>query len=442
MRFGPLVLLAGYLLARAALGALVNPPFNGPDEGGHWEYIETLTASGGRAVSGVERQQPAPYYALASLPFRASEGAPIAERLFVVRLLSAIAGLLTAAAIWRAARLLWPARPLLGLAAAAVASLAPGHLFLLASVNNDPLAEAASSIAVLAAVQLWLVPSPLWWVLWVVASAGAVGTKVSTGPVVAGAAIALLWRYRRQLLDRLPGRMRRPLIAGVGAIALLATLVVYLRLLAQPPSTSRLASIAHFWPVTLWLAIPAYLRGGAVESFRTFWYAYDYAVRWPQRLDAILAAVGVLLLLGAAVGLALATFGTGRWRRRPATPAVAPTALPAALPAVLWLAAGTQIALVTVRFGFAQVLQVDMGGLAQAKAFFPAMLPLALLFTAGWATLGDAAGRVWRRAMTHVVCRPDDRWLTLGLLGAFLLLDWVSLAVTLWHHYRWWQPGL
>ena len=78
------MVLAGYLLARAALGALVNPPFNGPDEGGHWEYIETWLASGGRGVTGVERLQPPTYYAVAALPFRLTDGQPIADRLFAV----------------------------------------------------------------------------------------------------------------------------------------------------------------------------------------------------------------------------------------------------------------------------------------------------------------------------------------------------------------------
>jgi hypothetical protein len=420
--WGLFLIFAGYLLTRSALGGLVNPPFNGPDEGGHWEYVETFTASGGRAVSGVERQQPATYYALASLPFRATEGAPIAERLFVVRLLSAAAGLVTAGATWWAARRLWPGRPLLGVIAVVAVSLAPGHLFLLASVNNDPLAEALASIAVLVALHLRRPAAPIWWALWLVVSAGAVATKLSTAPVVTGAAIAVLWGYRRPLRERLSGRVGRPLAVAAGAAAVVAVLALYLRLLAQPPSTSRLASIAHFWPLTLWRAVPAYVQGGLVESFRTFWYAYDYAVRWPQRLDGAFAAAGLVLVLGAAAGLGLIAAGAGGRRRLPATPPV------------LWLAAGTQVGLVVVRFGFSQVLQVDMGGLAQAKSFFPAMLPLALLFTAGWAALASALGRGSGR--------PDDRWLTLGLLGAFLLLDWASLAVTLWHHYRWWQPGL
>ena len=68
-------------------------------------------------------------------------------------------------------------------------------------------------------------------------------------------------------------------------------------------------------------------------------------------------------------------------------------------------------------------------GVAQAKGFFPALLPLALLFTAGWAALYRALGG------------RDDALAHSALLGAFILLDWASLGVTLWHHYRWLQVG-
>ena len=113
-----LALLVGYLVLRGALGALLNPPFNGPDEGGHWEYLESWTASGGQAVTGVERLAAPLYYALAALPFRLTEGAPVGERLFTVRLLSVAAGVVTAGATWLSARWLWPRRPLLALLAA------------------------------------------------------------------------------------------------------------------------------------------------------------------------------------------------------------------------------------------------------------------------------------------------------------------------------------
>ncbi|MDQ3701508.1 MAG: hypothetical protein M3442_11405, partial [Chloroflexota bacterium] len=99
----------------------MNPLFNGPDEWGHWEYIASWSASGGSYVTGVEAQQPPAYYALASIPFRITVGAPDTERLFLVRLFSAAAGLVTCVAVWVAARWVWPVRPRLAFVAATVA---------------------------------------------------------------------------------------------------------------------------------------------------------------------------------------------------------------------------------------------------------------------------------------------------------------------------------
>jgi hypothetical protein len=75
-------------------------------------------------------------------------------------------------------------------------------------------------------------------------------------------------------------------------------------------------------------------------------------------------------------------------------------------------------------------LHIEMGGAGQAKAFFPALVPLALLLVAGLAV----AGRRW-----HLW---DDRWLALGLFGWLFALDVASLALTTWQQYRWWQVGL
>ncbi|MDQ3703109.1 MAG: hypothetical protein M3442_19645, partial [Chloroflexota bacterium] len=312
----------------------------------------------------------------------------------------------------------WPGRPRLAFVAATVARLAPGHLFLLSSVNNDPLAEALTSVALLAAVRLSLAtPSRTCWLLWVLGGVAAVSTKLSAAPALAGASLALLFHYRNAI-DRILGRRLTMVLAGSAAIAIVAADAT---LLARHPSTSRLASIAHFWPLALIRAPLVYVREGFRESFRTFWYAYDYAVRFPRPLEAILAGVALSLCIVALLGLlwgASRAAGCGPVRR---------------LPLIVWGAAVVQLVLVVGRLGFADVLAIDMGGAAQAKAFFPALLPLALLTTAG---LAEAVPRLVRRS-----AGGSDRQLALITLTTFLALDWASLAVTLWHHYRWWQVG-
>ncbi len=401
-----LLLLAGYVFLRAALGALLNPPFNGPDEAGHVEYVRSFVESGGRHVTGVEARQFPTYYALAALPWLATSHLALAERLLALRLLSAASGVATTVAAALAAHLLWPHRPLLALAVAAVASLAPGNLYLLASVSNDPLAIAFASFSILAALRLALPgadaqrgPCSL---VWLVTSTLAIATKLTTLPVVLAGAGVLLWQHRREVWRR---RWARALLGA----SVLGGLAVYAVLLAQHPTTSLGASLARFWLLALVRAPVAYWQqGGLAESVRTFWYGYDYEVAWPPALESALAVAVLGTGLAALAGLAL------RGRE---------------VPGLLWGAAAVQVALVVGRYGFGDVLQIAMGGAGQAKSFLPAIVPLSILFVAGLAGAGDRAGL------------RDDRWLLLGLLAWLLALDGVSLALGLWHHYRWSQIG-
>ncbi len=101
----------------------------------------------------------------------------------------------------------------------------------------------------------------------------------------------------------------------------------------------------------------------------------------------------------------------------------------ARLPAIVWLAALAQALFVLSRYGFGDLLSIEMGGAAQAKAFFSALAPLVVVFVAG---LTGAAQRLGL----------SDRCLTIGMFVWLLALDAVSLSMTLWHHYRWWQIGV
>jgi len=393
----------GYLLIRAALGAALNPPLNGPDESAHVEYVRSLAVHGLSGVTGVEARQPPLYYALAAIPWQLATGQPEHTRAFAVRLLSAICGAGTLALTWRIAQTIWPGHHLRA-ALAAMLTLAPGHLFLLSSVNNDPLASALSALAVLAAVKLCLEPAS-WprWALLAGAVLAALAAKLTALPVVLGVTIALAYRHRAVLRA---SRLALA-VAGVGATAGLAA---YVWLLTIPPTTSALAAAARFGPLAIVRGPLAYLtRGGLVETFRTWWYGYDYLVRWPAAVGAPLAVSAALVSLVAAGGLLFS------WRL-------------ARLPAVVWLAALAQAAFVLGRYGFGDLLQIEMGGAVQAKAFFSALAPLAVMFAFG---LTGAAQRLGL----------SDRWLTIGTFVWLLVLDSMSLSVTLWHHYRWWQIG-
>lgn len=397
--------LAAYLLCRAVLGAALNPLYNGPDESAHVEYVRTLAAGGRASVTGAEARQLPTYYALAVIPWRLSAGQPEAARVFAIRLLSGLAGAATLGLTWSAARRVWPgsATPA---SVAATATLAPGHLFVLSSAGNDPLASALAGAAFLAALVIWLEvrAGRAWWAAWLLASLAALATKPTTLPVVGGAALALAFRWRRPLLR--PWWTR--LALGAGAVAAGAA-NVWLAL--AEPTSSGTAALARFWPVALIRAPGVYLAGGGLfESFRTWWYGYDYLVRWPRMPEGGAALLAGLLTGAALLGLGIALAG----RRGPR------------VPGIVWWCAVAQIALVLGRYGFGDVLQIEMGGAAQAKAFLAGVVPLSLAFAAGLVAAGSAL-------------RIRARWLTAGFFGSLLALDGVSLAVTLWQHYRWWQ---
>ena len=424
-----LLLLGGYLVARATLGALLNPPLNGPDEAGHVQYLRTLLETGGRHISGVEARQPPTYYLLAALPWLAVQGAGAVTQLFFVRLLGGLCGLATLVAAWTAATTLWPRRPSLALATAAVATLAPGYLFLLASANNDPLAVAFASLALVAAIHLWRsAAARCWLVVWLAASVAAVATKLTAAPLALALGGTLLVRRRRAVF--------RPRWTRVAAgAAALALLVGYGALLSRSPTSSLAAAAARFWLPALLRAPRAYVAsGGLAESFRTFWYGYDYAVRWPRTLEVAVAGSAAVITLIALVGLALDQVHSARRTapngRECRSSCSSTSARPVTrLPWLLWATAGAQVALVVGRYGLGDFLNIEMGGAGQAKAFFPALVPLALLFVAG---LAAAARRLRLR---------DERWLALGVFGWLVGLDAISLAVTTWQQYRWWPGG-
>jgi hypothetical protein len=397
------------------------------------EYVRTLVEHPDEAVRGAEAHQPPVYYVLASVPWRL---APAESALFWTRLLSGLAGTLTLALTWRIARRVWPQQPVVALTAA-IATLAPGHLSLLASVNNDPLAAALCSLATLAAVEVWLSAgrSRSWWLGYVLAGIAAVAVKVTAAPVVLAVALALAWHWRRVL-------WRRAWVRAAAGAALLGGVAANVVLRQRSPMGGVLAATAHFWPQALGLGPLAYVRaGGMAETFRTWWYAYDYLTRWPIALEAVLA-IGTAAFVLAAVGGLVSALG-GRRRPESGRTAVADThtsdtvsnarvlakeGAPGGGALVLWLAAVTQAAAVVARFGLGSYLQIEMGGAAQAKAFVFAVAPMAALFAWG---------------LTRTVRRFSigDWWIALGLFGWLVLLDALSLAFTTWQHYRWWQVG-
>ena len=155
-------ILLGYLLL-AALFALTTPPWQNPDEPAHYNYVAFVATEGRLPVLQMgdydeaylqrlkdekfppdlsiapvryEFHQPPLYYILAAPVYWLSGGSLLALRLF--------SALLGAGVIWLLSlcfQTLFPRKPGVVLAATAFVAFLPMHLSILASVNNDALAE-------------------------------------------------------------------------------------------------------------------------------------------------------------------------------------------------------------------------------------------------------------------------------------------------------------
>ncbi|HAH15503.1 MAG TPA: hypothetical protein DCL45_05610, partial [Chloroflexi bacterium] len=113
------------------------------------------------------------------------------------------------------------------------------------------------------------------------------------------------------------------------------------------------------------------------------------------------------------------------------------------VPPLLWLTALCQIAFAVVRYGIGDISGSAMGGVAQAKTFFPAIAPLGLIGAAGLATVTTGLSRIWRRLRPVPLDQTDvqgftGRWLLPITFVWVSLVDVASLATSFWRHYQWW----
>ena len=471
-----LVLLIAYLLIRGSLGAVVNAPGIGPDERGHVQYIQTFIgrsasetgevgSEGGLAnVTGVEARQPVLAYLPASALWMlaggpgnavANEVAPtaLAGPILAVRLLSVAWSGVTAWVIWRFALILWPSQPWMALLGTLVATTAPGYLFVMASISNDPMATTTITLALLATarvikgVRSVQVPgryplTPLAW--WMASTVLAVATKLTALPVIAGTLLAIIWAHRQHW----PAWWRRRAFRVGIALLVTAASCGYAFLLTKHPTSSYAAAAARIWPQAIVAGLNGFLtKGGLTEAFRTFWHAFDYSVQWQEPLDTILTVIAAIFTALALVGLILHCTSEANPRNTRAASTddgvSGQWGGPVPIPPLLWLTALCQIAFAVVRYGIGDISGSAMGGVAQAKTFFPAIAPLGLIGAAGLATVTTGLSRIWRRLRPVPLDQTDiqgftGRWLLPITVVWVSLVDAASLAISFWRHYQWW----
>lgn len=429
-------LVLAFVATRGLLGALVNPPFNGPDERGHVLEIATVLHLDVSDEDRVSYRQPRLYYVAAALVVRLL-GIPIDpehldwQLLLPLRLASVLLGTLTTAATYGAAcyalRGHPAAAPTFALAAALVAGLAPIHQFTMASVANDALVMALAAVSTAAAV---VIVSHGWsrnrTLVLVGAVLGAAATK-ATGwgaVIVAGLLVVAALRRRRPMTyqddtavasagsgQRISGRRwsisdRWLVVAGAASVLTgLAGLLLVARLASK--SSFAVHQLPHILPA-VWRLPTNYLfaPGGLSETFRTFWVQPDYAVPAPP---AVTIVAGLLVLAAVAGGLRLALLrGTNPLRRAPALVLIASVLI--------------QLLLIGYRYSLGVETEILLGGAAQAKFMLPALPAIAILLVVGWAGLLSVARR---------------HWLPVLVLVAMLAVDAATLLPFLWQHYQW-----
>ena len=429
-------LILAFVATRGLLGALVNPPFNGPDERGHVLEIATVLHLDVSDEDRVSHRQPRPYYLAAALAIRLL-GIPIDpehldwQALIPLRLVSVLLGTLTTAITYVTARYALrgdPAvAPTLALAAALVAGLAPIHQFTMASAANDPLAIALAAISTAAAVFIvahgWARNRAL---VLIGTALAAVATKATGwGAVVVAGLLLVVALRRRRPATRQGGAAvdpdgtgsRRPglrwsssdrWLVGASAASVLVGLVGLLLVVRLAPKSFFVTHQLPFLLPAAWRLPANYLltSGGLSETFRTFWVQPDYAV---SALPAATIAAALLVLAALLGGLRLAIArGDSPLRHAPAL--------------VLTGSVLIQLLLIGYRYSLGVEKEILLGGAAQAKFLLPALPAIAILLVVGWAGLLPVTQR---------------RWLPVLVLVAMLAVDAATLLPFLWQHYQW-----
>lgn len=490
-----LLLVLGITLIFGALYAVRTPDWQTPDEPAHLQVIAQLAADGCCPVIApgdwdqtllsaltsarfapelldalptiqYEDHQAPLHYLLALPIYRASGGS-----LLAVRLLSVLIGAGVVVAAYAAARLLLPAQGWLAVGAAAFTALIPQHLAMLAAANNDALSELWVALGLLlilvylrgtgerALAYAWAAIAAVLAVVFVVAGlpAGGVAPLVTaSAALAAGAAAAVLWRWRG---DAPPAWIGVALGAAAGLafqtkingafLAGVIALAVALRWAFAPNLTSAqrwrgfvrdgllaagvaLALGGIWWArnVTVYgfpdlfglRAHDAVVVGqprtadifgelGAAEGLRRFllttWHSFWGQLGWmAQPLPDWAYA-----LLGGFVGLV----GLG-WLMRALKREAPPWDAPAHWRRPAWIALAAAAGLVVLQYGYYNTAFYQ----AQGRYLFPALLPASLavaLGLAGWGRIVPAG----RARLAFVWAGPALVILLFAMLNGYVV---------------------
>ncbi len=390
-----LILLA--YIGAGALYALYTPPWQAPDEPAHYNTIRQVAEDGccPRIEAGdwnrdylslltstrfapehldqldsiqYEDHQPPLYYLLASLVYNLSAG-----NLIALRLLSVALGAAVICLAYAVSRLILPGQPQIALAAMALVAFIPQHMSMMASVNNDALAELLVALAL-----LWLLRYlksdgvPPWQLGLIVGLALLTKITIYFLAGLAPLAIWLKWRRERKpTQDLLRSLLIFALVAGLmGGLWWLRNIAVYgfpdfLGLAAHDAVVADQPRTADFIAQR---GMNAYLSGMLNTTFKSFWGQFGWmALPLDNVLGGWIYRGFALLALAGLSGLLLAS--------HPSSSAPDSERMPGAVLLLLL----TAILLVALQFIYYNIEFQQW----QGRYLYPALIPIACLLTYG-----------------------------------------------------------
>lgn len=455
----PLLLGAAILVTYLVAGGLyagLTPKWQAPDEPAHYNYVHFLATQGElpRLVFGCynqeylsrltsrrfppelsinslcyENHQPPLYYVLAAPLFTASGGSLLALRLFSVLLGGGVVVL-----AFFVGRTVFPDRPAIALGTMAFVAFVPMHVAILASVNNDSLAELilAGLLLLMARRLLGREQAGLKKNLLLGALLGLGLVTKTTVYIAVPLVAAALWLEQRGRPN--PWGAPAKQLAVIYGLALIIALPWYLRNVTLYGGVDILGLGRHDDIVVGQLRTASLLAqvGGAayakqfiVTTFQSFWGQFGWmAVPMDNRTYLLL----VILTLAALAGLAAFLLTTR---------------LPPGQRNGLGLM-GLAVLLMALAYGWYNFTFVQF----QGRYLFPSLIPLGLFFSlglaealkqrrAGWLAGGLGLALIWV-GVSSTLGGGLDKWavliigLALGLSVARLWLARYRVGLTPW----------
>ena len=448
-----IIIISGYLLI-GVLYAVYTPAWQAPDEPAHYNYVRYLAENGRFPVLRYgdyphayleqikaarfppempiepiryEFWQPPLYYVLATPIYRLFDGA-----LVPLRLLSVVLGAGVVAMAYAIALAVRPGDTTLALAVAAFVAFVPMHLTMMASVNNDALAELLLAIVVLFLIRLTRKPrdndqaSPRLAHLVIIGLLLGLGlvTKATVYVVIPLALIALLAIERRPVPFA-----QRALALFLPALAL--AIPWYIRNIAVYGWPDLLGAQNHDAVVVGQLRTAdyvssvgwaTYLKDFATTTFHSFWGQFGWmAVPMDRRIYLALGLLSALMLVG---------FVLFVWRRENSNPSKATMIVIA-----LWML------LTSFVFLYYNVWLVQF----QGRYLFPILIPIALLGVLGlrkiltkrwvWIAAGLCGIAAIIIVVSSVLGGDLDKWGILIAGGGMLVLivrRWLPASLDRW----------